>query len=295
MKQTDIYQSITEKILAQLQKGSAPWRKPWAVSGMVPQNLVTKRPYSGINWVLLSMSPYQSPYWVSFKQIRELGGSVLKGAKSQMVVFWKILEYKDKGSGEMKKIPLLRYYNVFNVEQTSGLEGKIPKANPAIDFHPIAKCEELISGYEGRPAIRHGGGDRACYSPALDSISLPEKTAFKSTAAYYCTLFHEVIHSTGAKHRLNREGVADEIRFASNSYCLEELTAEIGAAFLCAKASIDNTFENSVAYSQTWAKTLQNDPKMIIHAAARAQKAVDWIQGKRAEVRDEAVNLKAAA
>lgn len=295
MNQAEIYEAITEKILNQLDKGSVPWLKPWTATGTLPQNLVTKRVYSGINWVLLSMTPYQSPYWLSFKQVRELGGSVLKGAKSQMIVFWKILESKDKESGEMKKIPLLRYYNVFNVEQTSGLEDKIPKSNPTIDFHPIAKCEEIIAGYDGRPVIRHGGGERACYSPALDVISLPEKTAFKSTAAYYCTLFHEVCHSTGAKHRLNREGVADVIRFGSHSYSCEEMIAEIGASFLCAQASIDSTFENSVAYIQTWAKTLKNDPKMIIHAAARAQKAVDWILGKRVDVKDDSMNLKQAA
>lgn len=294
MNQNQIYEAITEKILAHMEeKGSVPWCKPWTATGAVPQNLVTKRAYSGINWVLLSMSPFQSPYWLSFKQVRELGGSVLKGAKSQMIVFWKILESKDKESGELKKIPLLRHWNVFNVEQTSGLESKIPKTNPIIDFHPIAKCEEIVSGYEGRPVIRHGG-DRACYSPALDVISLPEKTAFKSTAAYYCTLFHEVCHSTGAKHRLNREGVADVIRFGSHLYSQEELCAEIGASFLCAQASIDSTFENSVAYIQTWAKTLKTDPKMIIHAAARAQKAVDWILGKRVDVKDDSMNLKQA-
>jgi antirestriction protein ArdC len=108
-------------------------------------------------------------------------------------------------------------------------------------------------------------------------------------------LFHEAVHSTGAKHRLNREGVADEIRFGSHSYSVEELTAEIGASFLCAQTSIDSTFENSIAYIQTWAKTLKNDPKMILHASARAQKAVDWIQGKRIAVARESVNLKQAA
>lgn len=294
MNQTEIYEAVTDKILTQLDKGSVPWRKPWTASGTVPQNFVTKRPYSGINLILLSMTPFQSPYWLSFKQVRELGGSVLKGARSEMVVFWKILESKDKETGEAKKIPLLRYYNLFNVEQTTGLENKIPKSNPTIDFHPIAKCEEIIEGYDGRPVIRHGG-DRACYSPAQDVISLPEKTVFKSSAAYYCTLFHEVCHSTGAKHRLNREGVADAIRFGSHPYSVEELTAEIGASFLCAQASIDSTFENSVAYIQTWAKTLKNDPKMIIHASARAQKAVDWILGKRVEIKDESLNLKQAA
>jgi antirestriction protein ArdC len=294
MNQVEIYQAVTEKILAHLNQGTIPWRKPWTASGLVPQNLATKRPYSGINQILLSIAAFTSPYYLTFKQVRELGGTVRKGAKSELIVFWKILQTKDAKTEETKKIPLVRYYNVFNVEQTTGLESKIPKSSPAIDFNPIVKCEEIISGYQGAPTVRHGGDD-ACYAPILDLIRIPVKTSFKSSAGYYASLFHEMVHSTGAKNRLNREGVADLIKFGSHSYSVEELTAEIGASFLCAQASIDSTFENSVAYIQMWAGVLKNDPKIIFTASARAQKAVNWILGDRESKEDEnpACNLAA--
>ena len=295
MNQAEIYQTVTDKILHQLNQGKIPWRKPWAASGLVPQNFLTKRHYSGVNQILLSMTEFSSPYWLTFNQIRELGGSVLKGAKSEIIVFWKILEIKDSETQKNEKIPFLKYFNVFNMEQTTGLEDKIPKATTALEFSPIEKCEEIMKAYQGCPTIRHGG-DIAGYSPALDVISMPVKSAFKSPQCYYGVLLHEAIHSTGSKNRLAREGVMNIQRFTNHIGSMEELIAECGASFLCAQTGIDNRdiFENSVAYIQSWINVFQNDPKILVTAAGRASKAVDYILGKRVQQEND-INIKIAA
>ncbi len=295
MNQNEIYQTVTDKILKQLNQGKIPWRKPWTASGMVPQNFLTKRQYSGVNQILLSMTEFSSPYWLTFNQIRDLGGAVLKGAKSEIIVFWKILEIKDSETGKNGKIPFLKYFNVFNVEQTSGLEDKIPTATTALEFNSIEKCEEILKGYQGCPVIRHGG-DIAGYSPALDVIQMPAKSAFKSSQSYYGVLLHEVIHSSGSKNRLAREGVMNVQRFSNHIGSMEELIAECGSSFLLAQAGIDNNdiFENSVAYIQSWIKVFQNDPKILITAAGRASKAVDFILGKRVQAENDNI-LKMAA
>jgi antirestriction protein ArdC len=273
----DIYQTVTDKFLEKLEQGQIPWQKPWRTG--LPMNLVSKKAYTGINVLLLGMTKYVSPYWVSYKQAVELGGFVKKGEKAHMVVFWKFLKVDDKNNpGEEKKIPLLRYYLVFNVEQCEGLESKIPVVE-TLEFNPLEECEKIVDGYQGKPEIEFGGHS-ASYSPSIDRIRMPHKENFKSVEGYYSTLFHECVHSTGHSKRLNRDDVVKSDGFGNHGYSKEELTAEIGAAMLSSMGGIESTFDNSTAYLQSWLKSLQNDKKMIIYAAARSQKAVDHILGK---------------
>lgn len=275
----DVYQIITDRILDSLSKGVIPWHKSWAMVN-TPANFITKKAYRGINTFLLAASPYSSPYWASFKQISDKGGKVKAGEHGTYVVYWKIMKKQetDATTGEVKEknIPLLRYYVVFNLDQTEGITYKNPEI-PENTFTTIDACEKLIEKYTDRPEISHGG-DRACYAPSLDAIKMPTKEQFEGEAEYYSTLFHELTHSTGYKDRLNRDGVTKAIHFGSENYSKEELIAEMGASFMCAFAGIENTtIDNSAAYIANWVQSLQNDPKMVVQAAGAAQKAVDYM------------------
>ena len=155
----DVYEIITARIITQLESGTVPWHKPWNVGTHGgPQNLISKKEYRGVNVFLLSCMPYSLPYWVSYKQAQQLGGHVRKGEKSTPVVFWKWLEKADKETGKIGKYPLLRYYNVFNVSQCDGIDGKIPQVDEqkVKPFEPIAECERIVEAMPGRPEIRHG-------------------------------------------------------------------------------------------------------------------------------------------
>ena len=193
------------------------------------------------------------------------------------MVFWTIFE-KDCDT----HIPVLRFYTVFNLEQTMGIPAKyIPVLTPEnqIVFDPIGNAEEIIANYQNGPIIQHGG-NRACYSPSLDRIMMPERIQFEKEEEYYSTLFHEMTHSTGHWSRLDRPGM-ENIRFGSENYSKEELIAEFGAAFLCAQTGIAHaTIQNSGAYIKNWLEKLRNDKKLAIQAAHKAQKAVDFIMEK---------------
>lgn len=283
----NVYEIVTDRILACLKNGVIPWRCPWSVD--VPRNLASNRDYRGVNVLLLQSAGYSSPCWLTFRQARELGGTVKRGEKGCPVIFWKVTE-KDTERSTTEKGFILRYYTVFNLAQTEGIE--VPNAAPRLTLDPIVACERIVTDYRNPPAIEHGGG-RACYSPALDRIWVPAREHFHSAADYYSTLFHEISHSTGAGHRLNRKGVVDPIRFASHDYAFEELVAECGAAFLASHAGISAaTIENSASYIRSWAKKLQSEPRWIVEAAAQASKAADLVLGKgRDEQSDAAADI----
>ena len=269
----NIYDQVTQRIIALLEKGTVPWRKPWTVQTGLPRNLITQKPYRGINTFLLHAMQYESPFWLTYRQAMELGGHVRKGEKSCPVVFWKRLELEDKETGERDKIPMLRFYYVFNVAQCEGLKNA---PAPTADM-PASKPEEIITAMPQRPEIKHGMA-LACYSPGADTVSMPDRIRFDKDAGYFATLFHELIHSTGHPSRLNRSTLTESAGFGSNPYCKEELVAEMGAAFLCGLAGIGETvLENSAAYVQNWLEQLQNDKKLIVQAAAQAQRATDFI------------------
>lgn len=284
----NVYEIVTARIIESLNNGVVPWRKPWNVD--MPKNLVSGKDYRGVNVLLLQSTPYSSPWWLTYNQARNLRGFVRKGEKGMPVVFWKIWE-RETPNGTEKSF-LLRYYTVFNAEQCQGI--KVPPTMPRAAFDPIEECERIVHSYANPPRIEHGG-NRACYTPALDRIDMPLRESFESAAEYYSTLFHELAHSTGIASRLKRKGVTDPLRFGDHAYAKEELVAECGAAFLAAHAGIEKaTLPNSAAYIQSWIRRLRSEPRWIVDAAAQASKAADLIMGKvgagsaEAEATDEA-------
>ena len=276
-----IYEQITERIITLLTQGTVPWHKPWTARTGLPRNLVSQKPYRGINVFLLLAMSYESPFWLTFRQASQLGGSVRKGEKSTPVVFWKQTTIEDKASGEPQKIPLLRYYHVFNVAQCDGIKTGTEPETDAVNgiVHP----DEIVAHMPQRPAIKHGM-TRAFYSPREDYVGLPARERFEQAESYYATLFHELTHASGHESRLNRATLTEKAGFGSNPYCKEELIAEMGAAFLCGHAEIvGRTIDNSAAYIKSWLEQLRNDRTLIVSAAAQAQKAADFILGNGPE------------
>ena len=292
-KRKSVYEMVTARVVSNLEKGLVPWRKTWNGQDQMPQNLFSKKHYRGTNILLLAYSEFKSPYWATFNQISDHGGKVLKGSKSEIVVFWKVgtkkVEDTETGKVENKKTFLLRYYNVFNIEQTEGLEKYIPVIEESTkEFNPVEKAEEIIRGYKNSPAIYDDGRDRAYYSPVTDEIHLPLREVFESESDYYTTLFHEATHSTGNKKRLNRFTPGDYK--GSDAYSKEELVAEMGATFLSSMAGMENkVIENNSAYINGWLSKLNNDKTLVVFASSQAQKATNLILGE-VEKEKETVN-----
>jgi len=272
------YERITERIVSLLEQGTVPWHKPWNVTTGLPRNLVSKKPYRGINVFLLMAMGYESPHWLTFRQALQLGGNVKKGEKSCPVVFWKRMQIEDEETEEQRRIPLLRLYHVFNVAQCEAL-----KAAPEEVPMTVTKPAEIVAGMPQRPTIKHGM-TQAYYSPTEDCVGMPSRERFDTEDSYHATLFHELVHSTGHESRLKRGSVIERNRFGSDPYCKEELVAELGSAFLCGHAGIvDRTIDGSAAYLQAWLKQLKEDRTLIVYAAAQAQKAADFILGRKPE------------
>lgn len=276
----DVYDIITKRITDLLESGTVPWHKPWNVKTSLPRNIVSKKPYRGINiFLLLSMS-YQSPFWLTFNQAHQLGGNIRKGEKACPVIFWKQIDMEDKKTEETKRIRLLRFYHVFNVAQCDNLKNIPPLSE---QLATITKPAEVIAQMPKRPLIKHGM-TKAFYSPSEDYIGIPNREQFTREEEYYSTLYHEAVHSTGHESRLNRPTLAAKAEFGSTPYCKEELIAEMGAAFLCGHAGIaEHTVENSAAYVQHWLAELKNDKKLIVQAGGQAQAAADFILGTQPE------------
>lgn len=285
-KRPDVYQIITDRIVAALEAGTVPWHKPWKGADFMPKNLVSKKAYRGVNVFMLALAPFNSHWWLTFNQAKKLGGSVRKGEKGTPVVFWKWFPKKDENGDEIpgKRVPFLRYYTVFNLDQCEGIDAaKVPTtAEVENDFEPIEACEAIVAAYENAPKVTHSKRDaRAYYVPSTDRINMPLRSSFDSAESYYATLFHELGHSTGHESRLGREGITDPVMFGSHKYSKEELVAEMTSAFLCGTAGIeDATIDNSAAYIDGWLKQLKSDPKLVVIAAAQGQKAADLIVGK---------------
>ena len=272
---------IAGKIIEMLDSGVSPWHQPWKCMG-VPQS-IDKRPYRGINALLLGMQPYRSPYYLTFNRCKALGGSVMKGQKGHYVVFWDRISKKEKaddGTETVRSFFLLRGYTVFNVEQCSGLPAKFYPQENSTEFVEHADAQAVWDGYAGRPDVLHDSRS-AYYSPKEDRIHLPAKADFDSVEEYYSTLFHEGSHSTGAPSRLARlkwDG------FGSESYSREELVAEISAQILCQHVGITRTLANAAAYCKSWASHLRGEnAREIVGACTQAQKAADYILGVKAD------------
>ncbi len=273
----NVYEIITSRIIEKLEAGTAPWTKPWT-GGEMPRNFVTGKVYRGINLFLLNMMNYSSPYWLTFNQCKEKGGHIRAGEKATPIVFWTKAK-KEDDKGEEKNMPVLRYYNVFNAEQCEGLKIKQTEMEERY-FNPLEVCEMTVNNMPNSPEIRHID-QRAYYVPAIDYVNMPKPETFRSAEEYYSTLFHELTHSTGHSSRLNRKGITVHNGFGSLDYGKEELVAEMGAAFLCGCTGIENrVIDNSAAYVAGWLKAIKEDKKIVITAAAAAQKAADYILNK---------------
>lgn len=276
---SSVYDIVTERILAELEKGEVPWRKPWRTRP--PANLISKKPYRGINVFLLAFAGYGSQFWLTFRQAQALGGNVRRGEHGTKIVFWKCnTRETESADGEIEehKSAFLRYYTVFNLEQTEGLKALL-RLPPAF---PIEPAEKIVKGMPNPPAFEQDS--LAAYIPSRDMVTMPSRAAFGSQAEYYSTLFHELTHSTGHSKRLGREGIEKIQPFGSEDYSKEELVAEMGSAMLCGVAGIEQaTISNSAAYLQSWAKRLKADSRLIVSAARAAQEAADYIRGESFE------------
>ena len=272
------YERIAERITALLEQGTVPWHKPWKAKTGWPRNYVSQKSYRGINVFLLSAMSFESPCWLTYRQATELGGNVRKGEKSCPVVFWKPMKIEDKESDKKKTIPLLRLYHVFNAAQCDGLEDAPPTTETTVTVRPA----EIVAGMPKPPLIKQG---MVCayYSPPDDCVGIPSRERFETEEAYFGTLFHELVHSTGHESRLKRSTLGIQSGYGSDPYCREELIAEMGSAFLCGQAEIiERTIDSSAAYIQHWLKRIKDDKTLIVQAAAQAQKAADYILGKSA-------------
>ena len=274
---TDIYQKITDSIVAKLEAGTAPWTKPWAT--LLPMSLSSRKHYNGINVWLLSDG--ETPWWGTYKQISELGGQVRKGEKATLCV---LMAYgKDKKDPE-KTFPFMKQIPVFNMAQADWVDGRpafTEKAETVVDQDVVSVVNGALSSYKSRPTVVHGG-ERAYYAPSLDRVAVPAVEAFANTGEYASTMFHELTHSTGHESRLARDGVTNTASFGSHTYGLEELVAEMGSALLCGRLGIESerTIDNSAAYLASWLKVIKGDKHMIGRAASQAQKACDLILGE---------------
>jgi antirestriction protein ArdC len=280
----DLYQAITDRIIEAMERGVCPWKKPWKAIGGPARNIRGRR-YRGINaFLLAAQSAFEGwthPVFLTFNQAKELGGKVQKGERSTLVVFWKITVPKEYAKNPEACPPedrrwLLRYYRVFNVAQVDGLPSQ---ALPVIEdngLSPIEACEQIVANMPQPPTFRESGSG-AYYFPDTDQVCIPPLKAFDTAERYYSTLYHELTHSVGHASRLDRsEGMKG--RFGSDAYAKEELIAELGAAFLCARAGIAPAIvEDSAAYLANWLKKLREDKKLLITAASAAQRAADFI------------------
>ena len=273
MSQT-IYSEITQSIIEQLEQGAAPWIKPWKADSSADKNLVSQKPYQGINRLLLGMSSmvkgYSVPVWASYKQWESIGANVKKGEKGTKIVFYSPVSKENKQTGDVEKYAVLKTYFVFNAAQVEGID-IVPAEPVAAEFTAVELAEQRI--IKTGAAISHGG-DAAFYMPSADRIQLPHKSAFNSEANYYATAFHELAHWTGSKNRLDR--ALDKGRFGNPAYAFEELVAEMSAAFLCADYGIEGELRHA-GYIGHWLKALREDSKAVFKAAALAQKAADYI------------------
>lgn len=276
MSEINVFQIITERIILLLSQGIIPWRKPWTgtLDGAYSRHM--KKPYSLLNQMLLG----KAGEWLTYRQITQLGGYVNEGEKASIVVFWKILTVKDDNDEEkVKTIPVLRYYKVFHIDQTTGVKPLSIEEEMKI-LSPCEDAENVINEYISRSGVGLNikASDRAFYDPTEDAITIPLMEQFSTEADYYSTAFHEIVHSTGHKTRFDRIGKGSILK-QRDMYAKEELVAEIGGAALCHACNIEtpDAFENSAAYIQNWLEVLRNDNRLIVQASGKAQKAVDYI------------------
>jgi antirestriction protein ArdC len=287
-EKADVYSRVTGKIIADLERGNLTWLQPWQAghqAGPISRPLrAGGQRYRGINvlmlWAAAMEKGYNCPLWLTYKQAAELGGQVRKGEKGSLVVYASTFtktEAGDNGQDVEHEIPFMKGYTVFNAEQIDGLPAHFYATVAPLnsDIQPLDAVERFFASTKA--TIRHGGSS-AFYSPTLDLVQMPELAAFRDRESYYATLAHEMTHWTRHESRLDRD--LGRKRFGDAGYAMEELVAEIGAAFLCADLGIaPETRPDHAAYIASWLKVLKDDKRAIFTAASHAQKAADYLNG----------------
>jgi antirestriction protein ArdC len=279
----NIYTTITERILSQLDAGTIPWRKTWTTG--LPKSLGTGREYRGVNILVLGASAHTSRYWVTYREALRLGGHVRKGEQAQPVIYWnwrtqKELEELRRTTGKERLAPCVPFVSaVFNLDQVEG----VTRPEDDVPAHPhrrLEVAERMLDLMPNPPPIVHTVTAEPSYSPRLDLVTLPHLSQFESADSFYATLYHEMVHAVGHPKRLNRFSEAEGERI--EQYSMEELVAEFGAAFLCAFAGLSNPVNEALqaAYIQGWAQALRKDAHLLVRAASAAQRAADYIRGK---------------
>lgn len=316
-----VYEIVTDMIIKKIEsEENIPWRKPWNTVkyNMMPQNFISKKAYRGINAFLLQMfCPYSNPYFLTFKQVQELKGTVIKGSSPFLITYFQKGIFHDQAKKFISKaaketilkktpaatfseIPFLKYYRVFNGEQITGIDFKLPQAREKSEAEQIESCETIIAGMPNRPVIKMGGQE-AYYQPATDHVQIPDIKHFEKEQWYYSSLFHELVHSTKHPSRLGTNTIRKTGNtFGDKNYSMEELVAEMGAVFLCSHAGIlYYTIENSAAYLKSWKtvllKHLKEDKKFIFTASSEAQKAADYMLNVSENKNFNSVKVKALA
>lgn len=279
----DVHQEVTDRIVAALEKGTAPWVKPWNGRAGLPVNATTNKPYNGVNvflcWLTEGAMGYGMSRWLTFKQAQAAGGSVKRGEKGTGIVFFNWREYEDKAKpGTRKKIPLLRFYTVFNVAQCEGLSEKVMGSvqdDTALDESARLAHAEAWLGKVGASMgiVPKRGGYRACYIPSLDEIRLPTFAQFVDAASAYATEAHEFAHATGAEKRLKRDLSGT---FGGESYAAEELVAEMTSAFVSAQLGLNGKLQHP-EYIGNWIKVLKGNTRALFTAASLAKKAHGYL------------------
>ena len=274
--QNSIYQEVTDQIISEIEKGAMPWVKPWKADSTCEKNIASKKEYNGINRLILAMMThfkgYQSPFYGSFKQWQDLGGTVRKGEKGTKIVFYKpvsVEKTNDQGESENFAYSCLKTYYVFNADQVDGIEIAKPEVSPRV-YNPAPALDDRI--LKTGANIKHGGSS-AFFSPMGDFIGMPNRDTFNDDSSYYATVLHELTHWSGAQHRLDRDLSG---KFGNSKYAFEELVAELGAAFLCQDYQIQGELRHA-GYIQNWLTCLRENNQAIFKAAALAQKAADYI------------------
>lgn len=280
----DLFAGVTEKIIADLEKGVRPWVKPWtALHGdtVVRPLRFSGEPYRGINVVILWSAAleagYRSPTWMTYRQAQALGGQVRRGERGTPIVYAKRIEVEEEKDGEVvtRELPMLRFYTVFNVSQIEGLpiEHYAPAEQRPNIVERVGRTLELVESV--RPKI-HYGGDRAFYRESTDDIHMPPFRSFVDGESFAATLLHEVVHWTKHSSRLARD--FGRKRWGDEGYVMEELVAELGSALLCADLGVTPIVrEDHAAYIASWLTVLRGDKRAIFSAAGYAQRAIDYL------------------
>jgi len=294
----DLYKEVTQKVISLLQNGEIPWKKTFGSSYGVAKNYESQKPYRGFNFFYLNFiasNVYDLPYYLTFNQVKKLGGKVKKGSLAERVYFYDYF-FKNEGTNKtfkkeevsesqaksLKKIHFLKYFPVFNVSQIEGIEFDIKKREP-LNNSPIERCEALINFIDPEPNIKHENANRAYFDPMEDYINIPSIEMFDTSDAYYATMFHELGHWSGAETRLSRKGIVDMKSnvFGDKEYSEEELIAEMTSAYLNAFCGIDTEAltSNNAAYIQSWLRAFEEKPRMLIHASNKAFEAAQYLTG----------------